>query len=657
MREESPYGLAPALLRPGKIITDPVHGDVRITELERMLVDSPPFQRLRRVKQLGATHLVYPGATHTRFSHSLGTVAAAQMLLDIVLEQRDELGAKPDLFGQWEQEATEYGAPYTKRVAEAIVLTRLGALLHDLCHVPFGHSVEDELQLLEPHDENVERFDRLWALMNPVARQAIDEGLSLTGRSLKDDLTALILSARSKPKAQEEGQDPGVAPITYPFAQDIVGNTISADLMDYLTRDHRFTGLPAALGHRFLDSMYVSRSDDPFKAERMVLRVVRARRERKDTLTELLKYLRYRYELSERALAHHAKLAADAMVGKLLSLYHDALWVAELERRAGTDHGLAEALKGIDRGDLDALRARASRQLKAAGVHGLNDAARDSLEAALLRHGDDGLLEHLLEEGERLADDPRWRGVGQLASALLDRRLFKPTARMSKRSHAKRLWEDFGRKPDERRRVEQAAARFAGIEPGWHAVLWIPPEKMRLKPALVLVDDDELIDTMLRREVNSGHGRGSDIYESHRDLWAFEVFVHPEVCADDVRRDALLAAIAEQLHINRWDGGGPVRIAKVARRQAAEQLGLSRRQESALKELVPAFFKGSVGAGHEKTLDAMTDEYRLAWEAHLAGASPAKDVPEDRQATAGAQGEITLDRIDEGYDDTQQRLA
>lgn len=657
MREEGPYGLDPELLRPGKIITDPVHGDVRITELERMLVDSPPFQRLRRVKQLGATHLVYPGATHTRFSHSLGTVAAAQMLLDIVLEQRDELGAKADLFGQWEQQAAGGGPPYTKRVAEAIVLTRLGALLHDLCHVPFGHSVEDELRLLEPHDENLERFEKLWAQIDPTARQAIESGVSLTGRSLKDDVMALILSARFKPEAKEEGQDPGVAPISYPFAQDIVGNTISADLMDYLTRDHRFTGLPAALGHRFLDSMYVSRSDDPFKAERMVLRVVRARRERKDTLTELLKYLRYRYELSERALAHHAKLAADAMVGKLLSLYHDALWIADLERRAEKDSGLAETLDGIDRSDLDALRARATRHLKAAGMRELTDAARKTLETTLLRHGDDGLLEHLRDEGERLGDDPRWRGVGQLAGALLDRRLFKPTARMSKRSHAKRLWEDFGRKPDERRRVEQAAARFAGIEPGWHAVLWIPPEKMRLKPALVLVDDDELIDTMLRREVSSGHGRGSDIYESHRDLWAFEVFVHPDVRDDDVRRDALLAAIAEQLHINRWDDGDPVRIAKVARRQAAEHLGLSRRQERDLKDLVPAFFTGSVGVGHEATLAAMTDEYRLAWEARAGEVSPTTGTPDDTSSAASAQGEIALDRPAEGAGETQQRLS
>jgi HD superfamily phosphohydrolase len=83
------------------------------------------------------------------------------MLLDIVVKQRDEPGAKPDLFREWEREAEAGGWPYLKRVAEAIVLTRLGALLHDLCHVPFGHSVEDELRLLVPHDENRERFDAL----------------------------------------------------------------------------------------------------------------------------------------------------------------------------------------------------------------------------------------------------------------------------------------------------------------------------------------------------------------------------------------------------------------------------------------------------------------------------------------------------------------
>lgn len=628
MRDTKPYDLDPALLRPSKVITDPIHGDIQLTELEKRLVDSPPFQRLRRVKQLGTTHLVYPGATHTRFSHSLGTVSAAQMLFDIVLEQRDEPGARPDLFVEWEHEEAAGGPSCLRRVAEAIVVTRLGALLHDLCHVPFGHSVEDELQLLTPHDENQDRFDGLWGQIDERARTAIEGGRAVSGRALKDDLMPIVLSAAYRPRVSEEGDDPGVAPITYPFAQDIVGNTISADLMDYLARDHQFTGLPAAMGRRFLGSFYVSKSDDPFKPNRMVLRVVRGQRERKDTLTELLKFLRYRYELSERALAHHAKLAADAMVGKLLQLYSDALWVDELERRAREDRALRSDLADIKRGDLDSLRGGAKPRLGEGGLGSVTEESRRQLETTLLRHGDDGLLEYLRALGDERSDDSRWAGVRDLSEALLDRRLFKPAARMSDRSHAHRLWEQYGKDPDERRQVEQVAARFAEIKPAWHVVMWIPPERMRLKPALVLVDDEELIDTMLNRERSPrGHKRGSEIYDDHRDLWALEVFVHPELRDDEPRRDALLAAIADQLRIGKWDDdSSPVRPAKVARRRASDELKLTRAQERELKDLVPAFYDGSIGLSDRPTITEMADEYALAWRAANDEPAAASDV-------------------------------
>ncbi len=80
--EWTPWGIPRDLLAASKTITDPVHGDIYINKLEQLLIDSPPMQRLRRVRQLGTTHLVYPGATQTRFSHSLGTLRAAQDLLD-----------------------------------------------------------------------------------------------------------------------------------------------------------------------------------------------------------------------------------------------------------------------------------------------------------------------------------------------------------------------------------------------------------------------------------------------------------------------------------------------------------------------------------------------------------------------------------------------
>lgn len=656
MREQAPYGLDAALLGPAKIITDPVHGDIRLTELERRLVDSPPFQRLRRVRQLGATHLVYPGATHSRFSHSLGAVEAAQMLLDIVAEQGDEPRAKQDLFSEWTAMERDGGLPAAKRIAEATVLTRIGALLHDLCHVPFGHSVEDELRLLTPHDENRERFDALWLQVDATARTAIENARSVTGRSLLDDLLPIVLSGLGKTPPSEEGEDPGVAPgLTYPFVQDIVGNTISADLMDYLTRDHIFTGLPAALGHRFLDSFYVSPSTDPFKPQRMVLRVVKRDRERKDTLTELLKFLRYRYELSERALAHHAKLAADAMVGKLLQLFNDGLYVDELHREASTMPLLAKDIESVAVSDIDELRRRATKHLKTAGMKQVSANARSRLEATLLRHGDDGLLEYLRDEGESRHTDSRWAGIRDLAEALLDRRLFKPVARMSDRSHAKRLWTDYGKNPDERRQVEQVAAAFAGIKPAWYAVMWIPPERMRLKPALVLVDDDNLIDTMLNRERSPrGQRRGNDIYEAHRDLWALEVFVHPDVRQDQLAVDALLSAIAEQLHLKGWDDATAlVRTAVVVREQALVELDIGRAQEEELKALVPSFYDGSSSLRVGSTLTEQIDELRLAWTT----AHPESGPPAEAGNAAASDPAIRRDLDPDDEDDAQQTLT
>ena len=65
-RASGPWKLSADLLGPGKTITDPVHGDIYLTRLETQVVNSAPMQRLRRVRQLGTTYLVYPGAIHKR---------------------------------------------------------------------------------------------------------------------------------------------------------------------------------------------------------------------------------------------------------------------------------------------------------------------------------------------------------------------------------------------------------------------------------------------------------------------------------------------------------------------------------------------------------------------------------------------------------------
>ncbi len=547
MRSTKPWGLAPGWLEPAKVVTDPVHGDIHLMRLEVAIIDSPPFQRLRRVKQLGTTHLVYPGATHTRFAHSLGAVKVAQDIVDTVLDHRSGRDAPDDLFTQWERElgtATEDGQyelgdesrrDFDRRVAEITVLARLGALLHDLCHVPFGHSIEDDLGILEAHDKNEQRFDRLWAGMHEPVRTAV----ALAG-DLEADLRRLVLS---KLQTSDVG--------AYPFVADVVGNTICADLLDYLRRDHLYTGLPLALGRRFEAGFYVLPDGDPLYERRLVLKIHRGGEERIDAITEILKHLRYRYELSERALVHHTKLAADAMIGKALEIWRDALWAEyAADLVSGSTAGAPEWSAGSDLADLGI--ALETAKIQPATVTGK---VHEELDVAMTQRGDDGLLEYLRDLPDaprpnvRHRDARRRRAVASLAGAVEDRALFKLVAIQR---HTRRDRLDFYKKygsPESRRRLERRAARFAEVRPAWKVVVWLPSPEMKLKVAEVLVDDGDEIRTFGTREKDGGKRRGTDIYEAHRDLWAVSIFVHPDVANDKSAKDLVIASLAADLDL------------------------------------------------------------------------------------------------------------
>lgn len=297
----APWGLANGLLDSAKTITDPVHGDIYVNRLEQLIIDSPPMQRLRRVRQLGTTHLVYPGATHSRFSHALGTLRAAQDLLDAVADNRRSPQHVPDLLDEW---ARDDPFELTRKFAEATVLARLGALMHDLCHVPLGHTIEDDLKILLPHDSNIDRFDRLWAQINDEARIAIE-----AAGNLKQELRHLILSKIDMPEGWVSD---------YPFVEDIVGNTICADLMDYLRRDHHHAGLPMEIGHRFVDHFYVMPSTSVRHKMKMVIRTTRQGQPRQDINTELEKYLLQPEDVAPHLeqLADHGVRACLGMVGQ-----------------------------------------------------------------------------------------------------------------------------------------------------------------------------------------------------------------------------------------------------------------------------------------------------------------------------------------------------
>ncbi|MEA2493655.1 MAG: uncharacterized protein QOJ29_1566, partial [Thermoleophilaceae bacterium] len=209
-RRARPWGLPERILRSAKSITNSVEGDVYLTRLEQLFVDSPPVQRLRRVRQLGTSRFVYPDGDHSRFSHSLGALRVAQDLMDSALQQNTRPHPQEDLFSEWWEElGGEQRSEYDRRVAEATVLARLGALLHDLGHLPFSHTVEDELGLLPRHDESAERFlffwDQIVRFIEEELRADANEAevadqvmASITG-ALKIELEHLVLSGADVP--------------------------------------------------------------------------------------------------------------------------------------------------------------------------------------------------------------------------------------------------------------------------------------------------------------------------------------------------------------------------------------------------------------------------------------------------------------------------
>lgn len=171
-----------------KLINDPVYGFITIPyELVFDLVEHPYFQRLRRIKQLGLTHYVYPGALHTRFHHALGAV-------HLMTQAIDSLRMK--------------GIEITDEEAEAVTIA---ILLHDIGHGPFSHALEHTIV------KNVHHED-LSTLFMERLNQLFDGRLTLAIQIFEDQYHK-------------------------PFLSQLVSGQLDMDRMDYLTRDTFFTGV------------------------------------------------------------------------------------------------------------------------------------------------------------------------------------------------------------------------------------------------------------------------------------------------------------------------------------------------------------------------------------------------------------------------------
>ena len=241
------------------VIRDPVHGDLYFTETERRVMDTRQMQRLRGIRQTGTAYLVYPGCVHTRFEHSLGTAAMSRKIVGVLQNNGAEIG--PD------QEA-------------AVVLA---ALVHDVSHLPFGHTFEDERKLFPRHD-TVERLQHF------LSQDELGQALEASGYG--ETVTALLTDRQFSPS----------------WMRQIVSSTIDADLLDYLRRDAYFSGLQQDYDDRIFSTFTVAGDNLAIDMAKL------------STRTELLHLLRLRYFLTERVYYHHAKVVSGAMVAKAVEL-------------------------------------------------------------------------------------------------------------------------------------------------------------------------------------------------------------------------------------------------------------------------------------------------------------------------------------------------
>ena len=220
-----------------KIIQDKIHGMMNISQLAITIIDTPIFQRLRNLKQLGVCYLVFPNAVHTRFEHSLGAYHLAKKLLNnlIINSEQEEL-TKPlyDIKELHKYFTEKYVDKNSINLDDYIKeLVGIAALCHDLGHGPFSHVFDDKFLPLIQLKYNIDKYkhheDRSCILLRKIINSTILKDLILAEEV--EFMCSLINGKR------------------YGYLYQIVSNSLNGldvDKYDYLTRDSMSLGINIA---------------------------------------------------------------------------------------------------------------------------------------------------------------------------------------------------------------------------------------------------------------------------------------------------------------------------------------------------------------------------------------------------------------------------
>ena len=336
------------------IIRDPLWNNIRVDALALQLVDTPVFQRLRYVRQLGLAYLVYPGATHTRFEHALGAYHLARLTLSL-LEERGELR----------------GVSLEERL-----IAQVAALLHDVGHYPFSHALEEIGAL---HHEEVARPLIEGGEIGSALRRAL-------GADAPHRIVDLIRGRSANP------------------LQGLISGSLDLDKIEYLKRDALMCGVPYGEidVDRLLNSLVLV--DEPQTGRRVVGVLEKG-------LSALESLLFAKYQMYRNVYWHHAVRSGTAMYKRLVD---EALAAGVVDARTLStydDEGLLHRLgEGGQSPLLSALRQRRlyKRALECPAAE-LEDEALEWIadDRALTIAVEDRLADELgLAPGELLLDFP-----------------------------------------------------------------------------------------------------------------------------------------------------------------------------------------------------------------------------------------------------------
>jgi len=612
-----------------KLYQDEVYGSKELTPLAVAVIATPEFQRLGHIYQLGTTHNVFRGATHRRFDHSVGTYFMSRTIMRRIVQNHARFSRNEPTFfphpGVWLSPRLYSPAPGSRaddqcpysangRWRGMSEIVSVAALLHDVGHVPVGHTFEDEFSILEKHDglggsrmfelffgprtgspigesqstverhfgtidesrlarpkRTTQRVSLPWLFEEGVYEQFFadasvpgDKGVQALCNWEVRELIFLLLSFKEAittdhyasfddllTEAEDEleprtdparrlafirelyqrnsvpldlGPDHERVPLFHPFMSDIVGNTICADLLDYLVRDGARLHLDIRNNLRLQRYLVIRESSnveiDDHKSSRsrrrLTIYAVKGNGlPRRDTVSDLLDLMRERYRFAEVVYYHPKKCVFSSMFAKALELssprlrdgdgIYPAPWAPPYEPAFGTSHiahvGDSDLLSTLD-------TAASTSEPVGLSVKELVRRIRYRDEYPLLftldhdgtHHfgGPEGIIRHLRDDGDR----------------------------------GRREWEKLFADAAVRAGAEEfATTREGGSLPA--VLIYCPHQRMQAKEVAAHVEVEAGRVLPLNQQAHDrGLAQEIDLLnENYKRLWRLYLFVHPKLLA------------------------------------------------------------------------------------------------------------------------------